>query len=428
MKRELNKIALGLATLVATVSFAQVQTVQEPENSAIPFTEKELSDFKLEIAQLNEKQPGNSNLTCVIEILKNKQPEDVIKVKEDWRDFVAVESSVQDWKEAAKACDLDQAYYEISVNAKGQTGNTQYRMRHLSYVYTTNSTKVNFYSPAMNQKEMNAFIASLRSLSPSKAIDMGPLQAVKSFQKVTVKGRNGKNLVLTSLEDRLAERVLECQEFAKSNEETPCEPVGYSIQLNWIYNNYISYDIIESMEDSKIDGGVTRIVAVGDSKIDSIKDIRDMFPESSILASLKQDWIIRNSNQWTRFAQAQSWDQFWNFKEAKYSGVVSEFQSYSNKLNKAQISKVMECAKLADNNTSSNAGYACVQSKKAPTMYMFDYYLTPRTLQTGFRVTKLDENAVYVRIPLGESSTGGANLSLALPRHSSDFFKVLTAQ
>lgn len=428
MKRELNKIALGMVALVATLSFAHAQSEQEPENSAIPFTVQELTDFKLELAQLNQKEPNNSNSKCVAEILKNKQAEDVTKVKEDWREFIAVESSVQDWKEAAKVCDLDQAYYEISINAKGQTGNTRYRMRHLSYVYTANSSKINFFSPEMNQQEMNAFIASLRSLSPSKKVDMGTLQAIKSFQKVTVKGRNGRDLVLTSLENRLAERVLECQQYAKPNEETPCESGGYSIQLNWIYNNYISYDIIESMEDSKVDGGVSRIVAVGDSKIESIKDVRDMFPETSLLASLKQDWIIRNSNQWTRFANAQTWDQFWNFKEVKYSGLVSEFQSYSNKLNKAQISKVMECAKLADQNTESNAGFACVQSKKAPTMYMFDYFVTPRTLENGFKITKMDDNAVYVRIPLGANSTGGSNLSLALPRHNSDFFKVLTAQ
>jgi hypothetical protein len=426
MKKELNRIAFGFIALVATVSLAQGQSEKEPENSAIPFTEKELSDFRVELDQLNQVKPVNPNHRCVVEILRNKQAKDVIKVKEDWREFIEVQSSAQDWRNVAKVCDLDQAYYDISVNAGGQAGNTQYRMRHLSYVYSSKiNSKINLYSPSMSQKEMNAFISSLRSLSPGKKIEMGSILGTKSFQKLTVKNTVGKELVLTSLENRLAERARECQQTAKPNEESVCESLGYGIQLNWIYNNYISFMIYESMEDSKVDGSVDRIVAVGDSKIESIKDIRDMFSESFLLAALKQDWIVRNSNQWTRFAQAQSWDLFWNFKEKQYFGLVTEFQSYSNKLNEAQVRKVMECAKLADTNTSSNAGFACVKNKKAPTMYMFDYEVISSTLVNGFSITKMDDHAVYVRIPLMASSTGNAALSLALPRNVSDFFKVL---
>lgn len=417
MEKRSNKIVFGLVTLIAAVSFGS--GLQEPENSITPFTAEQLANVRKELA-------AQQNTGCLQTLLKGKSENQIFNVKQDYADYAALEGSMQDWKQALSVCDLDSSYYEIILNSKNKKGDTRYRMRYVSYAYSEKmNLKLNFYTPLLDLNGIHALIAELRKSSSSKAIDMGAIQGTSSFQKVTVKENNGTELTLASVEDRLLERTTECQKTSKSEEEDKCEDTSYQVVLNWIYNNYISFTTVDGMEGAKFSASENRVVSVGSSKISPIKDIRDIFSESALLASLKQDWIVRNSNKWTRFSKAQSWDQFWSFTAKPYFGLASEFQSYSNKLNQQQVAKVMQCAMTAEKNTSANSGYSCVRSAKSPSIYMFNYEMYQSTLQNGFDVTKLDEKAVYVKLPLMSDATGSASLRLALPRKDSDYFKTL---
>lgn len=413
----MNNAVLGLTILFSI--FALAQTQQETEVSAQPLSEQEF----IELSQGLDKDAKD---TCIIGLLNGRTAGQLLKVKDNYDEYVALQGSVQDWENAIKTCSIESSYYEILVNAKNQKESNLYRMRYTSYISTPQSfIKFNFYTPYFDQNQINELIKNIRALSTVKKIEMGNIQGQEYFQKVTVKSKDGNELVLASIEDRLVERTLECKQSISNNEEMFCENLSYAIQLKWIYNEFISYALVEGMEGAKYDSSVNRIVSVDQSKVVSIKDMRDIFPESVLLTSLKQDWIVRNSNKWTKFSKAKTWDQFWNFSDKQYYGLVSEFQSYSNRLNQQQVSKVMQCAQMAEKSINTNSGYACVQSKNGPAIYMFNYQVYKSTFQSDFEVSKMDEKAVYVKIPLMSESTGSAVIQMALPRKASDYFRSL---
>ncbi|MBL7542263.1 MAG: hypothetical protein JNL11_00535 [Bdellovibrionaceae bacterium] len=407
---------------MTTMALAQMQ---QSEMVVTPLSEQELTRL---IQQL-PKEPDNSSVVCVLALLKGKTASQVSKVKEgEYSEYLALEGNIQDWTNAPDRCHVDEAYYEILVNAKNQHGQNLYRMRNVSYIYTADGvTEFHFYTPYMSQAGMNAMIESLRSHKDFKTIDMGSIKGTMSFKKLTVTAAGGQELVVASLEDRLAARTKQCSEQAKGD-EVMCDDLSYSIELGWIYNNFLSFNVVEGIQTAKYLGAEKKIVAIGKSKIEPIQDIRSIFPETSLLASLKQDWIIRNSNKWTRFSKANTWNQFWNFSDTKYYGNISEFQSYSNRIDAQQAAKVVECARLAGKNPSTNSGFSCVQSKRGPSIYMFNYRVYESALQSGFDVFRMDAQSTYVRIYLASDSTGSAVLQMALPRKSSDYFKVLAPE
>lgn len=410
----MQKIAFGLITVFTTVSLAQ--------GGSTSLTGLEFGQLTQELSN-DSQNPAN---VCALALLKDKKANQVLRIPDEYgqSEDLGIEVTIQDLQKTSKICDLIGAsYFEILVNAGNKNGVNLYRMRNSLYIQTSFGMFLKIYSPFFNQVGINQAIQSLRSSYPTKTIDMGLITSNVSLQKVTVQKTGGDELVLASIEDRLVERTAECAKYAKDGIEETCEESSYSIELKWAFNNFISYNVTEGVEYAKYDSGFIRIVSVGQSRIENIKDIRDIFSEQDLLGSLKQDWIIRNSNKWTQFSKAQTWDQFWNFTEKEYYGFVSEFQSYSNRLNTKQVEKVRKCAELAGSVTGVNSGYMCAQKKDDNArVFMFDYQISRQSLSENFEIYKMDATSVYVKIPLTSGSTGSANIHLKLPKREKDTY------
>lgn len=417
MKKKFRAAVFGLATLLANAVFAQSDII------TTPMSDDEYTQLQVELT----KETTNTSNSCILALLKTKSAPQVLNVVEDgYRQYVSVQVTSQDILNAPASCNINETYYEVLVNAHNQEGAIVYRMRNHVYATTKNgSSEFRIYSPYLSPVDMADLIADIRAQSEVKKIDLGSLKAKSSFQKVTVQAVGGSEQVLASIESRLEERAKECLEYSSDAKEILCDDYSYWIDLKWAYNQYIAYTVIEGIDGSKYDAGFDKIVSVGKSHIQSIKDIRDIFSETSLVKSLKQDWIIRNSNKWTHFSQATSWENFWSFEKTQYYGEVSEFKSYSNRLNKEQVNKVMHCAELAAKDTKTNAGYNCVNSSTTPRIYVFNYRMYTSALETGFAISKMDSSTIYVKIPLMSDSTGSSFLQIALPKKTTDTFKSL---
>lgn len=418
MKNSLHAIVFGAALLVTSLGLAQQQ--EEPKNSSQPFNEQEFADLKQTVSQ-------EQHHTCLTALLETKSAAQLSKVDVDWRKYISVMASQPEWLRLAATCGADEAYIEILLNSEqSKTGAPLYRLRDVFYTQTPGDySKVAVFSPYMDKQTFSRWLAEAREVVPVKLNNVGTTVIKSYFQKITMTAQGGQEVVVASVENRLAERTQECSKLAKDEKEYFCEDTSYSVELNWMYNNFVSYSEIEGMEDARYQSGATKIVSLGKTQATSISDIRDIFSEQELLASLRQDWIIRNSDQWTRFSKAQTWSQFWNFTEENYYGPLSRFQSYSNKIKPAQVPLVMACADKAAKDTSTNAGYLCIkETKTAPTVYMYNYYVSQEALKVYFRFTKMDDKAVYVQIPLGADSTGTAVLQLALNKKQNDVLKV----
>lgn len=406
MNSNLNKLVLTLSVLT-TLGTASLLKANPEENVKVSL----LSDSAFSQFFAKKDNP------CLQSFLANKKSSQIQKVEKDYDSYLSYEASEEEIITLANSCSTFDPYYEISINKEASSDTAGFRLRQLNYVENPieDIYKFNIYSKPMNKKEFYSLISKIRQSQSAKVkvTNLKSMTIKEYFGMVTAKTSQAPETVVASLEKRLEERISECQGMSGF-----CDDTSFSIALSWSFNQFLSYSIIESLEGAKYDSQISYIVDIKGSSVTPIKDIRNIFSESSLLTALKNDWIIRNSNKWPSFAQANSWDSFWDFQQTGYANEeASSFQSYSNRIKGSQIDIVRKCAEAAGLVKNQAAGYACIKNanlKKAK-IYFFNYQVRKSTLEKEFRISKMTNSAVYVNIPLQSDATGSAELNLALP-------------
>lgn len=406
MNPNLNKFLLTLGVLTTLGTSSLLKAYPEENIKISPVDESAFNQF------LSRKDNE-----CLQSFLANKKSSQIKKVAKDYDTYLSYEASEEEILDLAKNCSSFDPYYEININKKNPSDVAEFRIRQVNFAENPidDVYKVNIYSQSMNQKRFYSLINKIRqSLSSKVKISNLKSMTVKQyFGMVTTTSSKAPETVIASLEKHLDEKVSYC-----FNVNGFCDDTSYAIQLNWNFNQFLSYSIVESMENAKYDNKINHIVGIKDNSVSPIKDIRSIFSEDSLLTALKNDWIIRNSNTWPNFAKATSWDSFWNFQKMQFSNEESSiFQSYSNRIKGKQIDVVKKCAEIAGSIKDHASGYACIknQNLKKANIYFFNYQVRKDILEKEFSITKMTNSAVYINIPLQSDATGSANINLALP-------------
>jgi len=374
------------------------------------------------------RQPASDEVDLCHEAILKQGLESGTLIKGEFGEYT-LQATNEDWLSKTQICNFSYAYIDISPISTQDRDHFKFRMRHVNYIYKEDISKISYYTPWMDEVNFKKFIFQMRVQSPTKEVVLGNIIAKKYFQMVTLK--TDKNEVeLASIESELPSRIAQCKKdiesFTGSDGLYTCDETSFDVSLNWVYNQFISMTVSQDMEGAKFSMTTNSIVQFDGTKISPIKDLRDLFGEKAILSALKKDWIIRNSNKWKGFANAESWESFWNFKSEElynYRGLTSLFQSYSNRLSSKQIKEVEKCASLAGNNTATNSGFKCV-GKINPRIYIFNYRIDTTSVSKDFSIIKMNSDSVVIGLTLLSDATGSSTMRLPIIKKGSskDFF------
>lgn len=320
--------------------------------------------------------------------------------------------SAEKWISHIGTCNMQDAYYEIRPTT---TGEKKFRLRYVFYGQVTaeNHIRLAYYTPWMDQIGLRHFLSRARAASPVKSLNYNGLTINKYFHRVTVDSGQGE-VELSSIESALPKRLtdfdknLEYMSLADENDYDSWGDGSFDYSINWTYKGFISGTYHEDVENSKAPLTEDKVFRFDGRTLRQISDIREIFPESTLLSHLKQDWLLRNSNQWVRFAKATNWNDFWSLSKETEESI---FESYSNRVRGNQIKAVADCAVTSGKQAEKNLGYKCVRNKG---IIIFRYAVAQTALTQSFVLSSATEG-MRVKIPLYSDSAGTAALHLLIP-------------
>jgi len=267
--------------------------------------------------------------------------------------------------------------------------------------YTADGWPATAQTPYLTLAQVGQYMDAIRAQMPKTTIPIANGDKIETaYAALTVVARNGSRVTLSSVESYLAHAIQNEAAYGEpdANGEIAIDPFFFdSANVNWVFNNTISYTELTSNPGAKFDNPQAYVVSWNGSTLRPIQSITEIVPEAQLLASLKTDYIIRNSDVWDKVKNATSLKAFIAaFPTKEYS--EHHFLSYSTRLSKADQKKAVACALNVGKPgvAPDQAGIRCLRKNN---VILYDYSFDTDALKRTFSILEADRSHLRVKVP-----------------------------
>lgn len=276
-------------------------------------------------------------------------------------------------------------------------------------------------TPYLTIAQLSQYMNSIRAQMPRTVIPIANGDKIEtSYGSLSIIDRTGKRINLSSIEDYLGNAVQNGVAYGEpdANGEIAIDQFFFnSATINWVFNGAISYTQTTSYPGAKFDSPEAFIKIWNGSVLRPIRSITEIVSETQLLAALKTDWIIRNSDVWDKVKNTTTLSAFISaFPKKDY--LEHRFLSYSTRLNKADQLKAKNCALNVGKPglAADQSGIRCLRKNN---VILYEYSLDPNGFQNIFTVLEADSKHLRVKVPF--TGLGGPVLRFDVPVNQSSY-------